>query len=114
MPKLEGRTSTRKTIKFEDIGDIASFIFAWDNYASKKPCQVEGCGHIVSGHFDREKHEWINCGDTAGAAIVYDNKPLKEGKSPRHYLICCCCFGRLNEGHRMEARDDYPGTGEPS
>jgi hypothetical protein len=100
MPRLPGRESTRVEIDFEDVGDVASFVYVWDKYVAKKPCQIKGCGHIVSGYFDTEKHEYVNCGETAGAAIVYDKKPVVEGKKPAHYLICPCCLGRLDEAWR--------------
>lgn len=103
MPRLEGRKSTRKTVDFDQVGEIASFVYVWDKYVFKKRCQVEGCGHLVSGEF--KDGEWQGCGESAGAAIVYDNKPLKEGERPTHYLICPCCLGKLDDAWRAAHGD---------
>lgn len=105
MPRLPGRSSTRITIDLEDVGDVASFVYVWDKYVAKKPCQISDCDHIVSGKFDTKEHTWVNCGDSVGAAVVYDNKPLVEGRRPAHYLICPCCLGKLDEAWRAKHGD---------
>lgn len=108
MPKIGGRESTRKTVPFDRLESVASFVYTWDRYVFKKPCQVRDCGHIVSGTWDKEKHGWDVCGDTAGAAIMYDDRPAKEGVKPAHWLVCACCLGRFDEDWRMKHADAEP------
>lgn len=114
MPKLPGRKSTRITIDLEEVGDVQSFVGVWDKYAYKKPCQIEGCSHLVSGrHATDEEYKatgnlYVQCegeSDSSGAAIVYDNKPLVAGRRPAHYLICPCCLGKLDEAWRAKHGD---------
>lgn len=109
MPRLEGREPTRKTIDFERLESVASFVYTWDKWVFKKPCQVTGCGHIVSGTWDKEKHGWDVCGDTAGCAVMYDDTPEEKlrgtGKSPPSWLVCACCLGRFDEGWRQAHAD---------
>ena len=96
MPKIAGRESTRKTIKLENIEAVTSFVGVWEKYVYKRPCSVEDCGHIISGHLIDGLYE--TCGDGAGAAIVYD-KSEPPGKHSQ-YAICVCCLGKLDDAWR--------------
>lgn len=105
MPKKEGATSTRPTVDFENIEGVASFIGVWDHYVFKKPCQVTGCGHIISGSKNEDwtaggpegEYPWITCGTGSGAGVVHDkSEPPTPGRF-RTYAICVCCVDRLNK-----------------
>lgn len=103
MPKKEGAASTRKTVKLENVEGVASFLGVWENFAFKKPCQIEGCGHIISGVENKKwkaggpegEYPWITCGEGSGAGIVHDRTQPPE----RHdtFAVCVCCVDKIGK-----------------
>jgi hypothetical protein len=94
MPKLPGRQSHRLTIDLEDV-EVASFVGVWEHYVFKKPCQVTGCDHIVSGIRNSKTMLYETCGEGSGAAVAF-KKSAPDDQRQNHYAICVCCLDKLD------------------
>lgn len=60
MPKIEGRASTRKTVKIDGLL-IGSFIMPHETKYDKRTCVIEGCDHKIGPTIEEIKEGWEPC-----------------------------------------------------
>lgn len=83
MPKIPGRSSTRKTIRLEHA-QASGYLMPWEDRVLNKVCCIRGCGHRVAG----------GCG-FGPAGVVFDSRLPGPVPDPFVGHGCPCCMALL-------------------
>lgn len=92
MPKMDGRSSSRKTVKTTKGLFVGSFLMRHEEKYLKRPCVIEGCDHKLGPTIEMIKEGWEPCSGMHLPAFVARQK---DGGFVNVGLACPCHVGEI-------------------